>query len=327
MFRDARQVFWYVIGGLFLLSAGLIAISGATIPYALPIVLVLAGAIIIIAGVLGFRPTFPAFAVFLIGIVIFGLVVSGPSGFTAYTSTETYELARAQAPAVEEIDLTCTVSTGGIKVTFTSNQSQLYRIVFTKHYSIFFQPVVNFTYSVNQQELTVNATSTAASVDIILNENLRSRLYIKTSTGGLQVQVPSTSTRVEKLVLTATTGGVQINLANTERLREVVATTTTGGVDATIRSSFQIRDATVQLKTTTGGVNLNLNITNIESDIQAGTTTGNVNADNIIGFTILSRTSTELHAQTPNYASSSLRKLDITATATTGGVDIIARHD
>jgi DUF4097 and DUF4098 domain-containing protein YvlB len=327
MFRDPRQAFWYLIGGLFLLSAGLMAISGATIPHALPIMLVLAGGIIIVASLLGARPTVPAFAVFLIGIVVFGLVASGPFEFTPYTTTETYELATAQAPAVEEVDFTCTVTTGNIFISFTSNQSQIYKIVFTKHYSLLYQPTVSFTPSINVEELTMNATGSAVSADITLNQNLKTKLHLKTSTGTIDVIVPKAATKVEKLILTTTTGKVQVNLANTENLQELAATTTTGEVDATIKSSLQVRDATVQLKTTTGRVKLNLNITYIESSIIALTTTGNVNADNVVGFTILPpTTSTSFHAQTPDYTASIFRKLDITVAVTTGNIDITAQH-
>ncbi|HKZ93310.1 MAG TPA: hypothetical protein VJ249_01850 [Candidatus Bathyarchaeia archaeon] len=326
MFLDPRQAFWYIIGGLLLLSAGLITVSGVTIPYALPIMLALAGGIIITAGLLGFRPTFPAFAVFMIGIVAFGLVASGPAGLTAYTTVETYELSRAQAPAVEEVDLSIAVGTGSIKLSFTSNQSQIYRVVFTKQYGIFLNPSVGFTYSVNAEELTVNATSTAVTVDITLNQNLKSRLHLIASTGNIQADVPAAATRVERLILTATTGNVQADLANTEQLRELEATTATGSIEATIKSSFQTRDATVQLKTSTGLVKLNLTVTNIESDIVASTTTGRVNADDTIGFTIVAKSSTSFHAQTPEYATSPFRQLDITATTTTGNVDITARH-
>ncbi len=328
MFRDPRQAFWYLIGGLFLLSAGLMAISGAIIPHALPIMLVLAGGIVIVTSLLGARPTVPAFAVFLIGIVAFGLVASGPFEFTPYTTTETYELTTIQAPAVEEVDLTCTVATGNIFVSFTSNQSQIYKVIFTKHYSLLYQPSVSFTRSINVEELTVNATGSAVSADITLNQDLKAKLHLKTSTGTIDVVVPKAATKVEKLILTTATGRIQVDLANTESLRELAATTTTGEVKATIKSSLQIRDATAQLKTTTGRVRLNLNITYIESSITASTSTGNVNADDIVGFTILPpTTSTSFHAQTPDYTASTFRKLDITVAVTTGNIDITAQHN
>lgn len=120
MFRGRSQIFWYLLGGFLLILAGLAVVSGTTFPNALPILLVVGGGIIIAAGLLGFLPTFPAFVVFLAGIVAFGLAASAPYGFIPYTATETYELMASQA-TVDETNVLCTVSTGTIKVSFTSN--------------------------------------------------------------------------------------------------------------------------------------------------------------------------------------------------------------
>lgn len=325
MFRHRRQTFWYLMGGLLLLLAGLVAISGATFPNALPILLVAAGGVVIVAGLLGLTPSFPAFAVFLAGIVALGVVASAPYGFTSFTTTETYELTTQQA-AVEEADVLCAVSTGTIKVSFTSNETLVYRVVFTKYHGVFYQPKVDFNYGVQNEELTVNASSTSASVDITLNQNIKSSFHLTTTTGGIRVEVPPTASKVEDLTLTTTTGEVWVNITNTAHLKNLFATTTTGQIEAHIKSSFQSRDATIQLSATTGGVKLNLNITNIESEILASTTTGRVNADNVIGFTILSKIKTSFHAQTPNYGRPPFKKLNVSANTSTGNIDISAYH-
>lgn len=307
------------------MTAGIVAIRGAAFPYALPTVLVVAGVIIIAASLLGFRPTFPAFIVFIIGIIALALAASAPYGFTAYSTTETHELATAQAPTAQRITLYCTVSTGTIRVSFTNNQSQLCRIAFTKHYSIFYQPTVNFNTTLQGRDLTVNATSTTATVDITINQNLRSRFQLTTGTGSILVQAPAAASNIEIMTLTTTTGEISTNISSTAHLQSIVATTTTGQVEATIKSSFQPRDAVVRLTTTMGRVALNLNITNIECDIRASTTIGPVNTNAMNGFSVLSP-SPNFHAETPNYGTSSFRKLDITATTTTGSVDITAYH-
>lgn len=325
MLKRRSQTFWYIIGGAFFILAGFAAVSGASFPYALPVVLVVAGGIIIVAGFLGFLPTFPAFIVFLAGIVALGLSASGPYGFTSYTTTETYELTTAQA-TVEEATVLCTVSTGSIRVSFTSDATQIYRVLFTKYYSVFYQPMVNFNYTIKDEKLTVNASSTTALVDITLNQNLKSSFNLTTTTGSIRVEVPTTTSKVKKLTLTTTTGEVWVNITNTAHLQNLFATTTTGQVEAYIKSSFQTRDATVQLSTTTGGVKLNLNITNIESDIKASTTLGKVNADNVVGFTVLSKTQTSFHARTPNYGQPPFKKLDISANTNTGSIDVTAHR-
>jgi len=320
-----RQTFWYILGGLLLLVSGVVALFGVTLPYALPLMLAVAGGIIIAAGLLGFRPAFPAFMVFLLGIVVLGLAASGPYGFSPYTTTETYELSTAQV-VVDEMIVRSEVSTGTIKVSFTSNETLIYRIVFTKYYSVFYQPTVDFNYTVADRKLTVNASSTTASVDITLNQNIKSSFNLTTMTGSIRVDVPTTASKVERMTLLATTGEVELNISNTASLRSIIATTTTGQVEASIKSSLQNRDATVQLTTTMGRVKLNLNISNIESDIEASTTTGRINADDVIGFTILNRTQTSFHAQTPFYGRLPSKKLDISANTQTGNIDISAYH-
>jgi hypothetical protein len=324
MFRSSRQVFWYVVGGILLVATGILAITGVAFPFALPAALVIAGLIIIVASLLGFRPVFPAFIVFIIGVIALALVASIPYGFVGYAKTETYELATAQAPTAQTITLYCTVSTGTIRVSFTNNQSQLYKIVFTKYYSIFYEPTVNVTRALRDGGLTLNATSTTAAVDITVNENLRSSFQLTTSTGSIFVQAPAAASNIESMILTTTTGQVSVSIASTARFQSLVATTTTGQVDGTIQSSFQTRNAFVRLATTTGRVSLNLNVTNIECDIKASTTIGTVNT-NAVGFSVLSP-SPNFHAETPNYGTSGFRRLDVTATTTTGSVDITAHH-
>jgi len=325
MFRDRRQTLWYIMGALFLILAGFVVISGATFPSALPILLVVGGGIIIAAVLLGFSPAFPALAVFLVSIVALGLAASGPQGLTPFTTTEVYELTTSQA-TVEEATVVCRVSTGTIKVSFTSNETQIYRIVFTKYYSIFYQPTVNFNYTVKNKELTIDASSSTAVVDIIINQNIESSFNLTTATGSIRVEAPTIAPKVKKMTLATTTGDVWVNITSTAKLERLAATTTTGQVEAYIKSSFQSKDATVQLSTTTGRVKMDLNITNIESDIEASTTTGTINANNVTGFTVLSRTKTSFHAQTRDYDASAFKKLDISAHTTTGNIDITAYH-
>lgn len=322
MFRSRSQIFWYLTGGLLLLLAGVVVISGATFPYALPVLLVAAGVIIIAAGLFRIRPTFPAFVVFLVGIIVLGLAAS-PYGFRP--ATEIHELTTSQA-TVDEATVLCSVSTGNIRVSFTSNETLIYRIVFTKYFSFLTQPKVNFNDSVVDDKLTVNASSTTVDVDITLNQNLKSSLSLTTSTGNIRAEVPTTASKVEKMTLTTTTGNVWMNITNTSQLQNLIAKTTTGNVEAYVKSSFQTRDANVQLSTTTGRVKLNLDVIYIESDIKASTTTGNVNVNNIQGFSIISQTRTSFHARTPEYGLSSFKKLDVSASTTTGNVDISAVH-
>jgi len=324
MFRHRSQIFWFLIGGSLLVLAGIFALSGVTYPHALPILLVAAGVIIVVAGLLGYRIPFPSMAIFLLGIVVLGLVVSGFAGF-GRAPTEVYELTTTEE-TVDETELSCVVSTGSIRLSFTTNASLIYRIVFTKHYFWFTEPKVLFTQSVVNEKLTVNAESTTASVDILLSQTIKSSFNLTTVTGSVRVDVPPTASKIQAVMLKTTTGEVWANITNTANLRDVEATTTTGKVEVLIESSSLNRDCTVHMSTTTGQVILDARLTNVQSDIMASTSVGKVNADNVVGFTILGETTTTFHARTPNYLVPQTKKLDITASTNTGNVDITAHY-
>jgi len=319
------HLFWFVIGGLFLILAGVFAFAGVTYPYALPILLVAAGAILIVASLLRFRITLPAIAVFLAGIVVLGLVLSGYSSFpiSGKAGTETHERTTAEG-TVDEIDLTCLVSTGSIGLSFTTNASLIYRIVFTKYYFFFTSPTVAFNDSLVNRKLTVNAESSTVSVDIVLSQTVRSSFNLTTSTGSVRVEVPPTAFNVRDMRLKTSTGEVWANITNTANLRNVVAATGTGRVEAFITSSSLNHDCNVLLSTSTGQVVLDLQLIGVQSDVTASTSVGRVNT-NLSGFTVLDQTSTTLHARTMDYLPFT-RKLNVAASTSTGNVDITADY-
>jgi len=324
MFKGRSQIFWFVMGGLLLVLAGVFALSGVTYPYALPILLLAAGAIIIVASLLRFRITLPSITIFLLGIVILGLVLSGYPSLER-VSTETYELMTAQA-TVDQIELSCIISTGSIHLSFTTNTSLIYRVVFKKYYFWFTQPTVLFNKSLVDEKLTVNAESTTASVDIILSETIRSSFNLTTTTGSVRIEAPPSASKIRDMHLKTTTGEVWANITNTASLRKVVATTSTGKAELLINSGLLSHDCTVYLSTTTGQVILNLQLKSVESDLSASTIVGRVNADNVVGFTILEKTATTFHARTPNYNVPQTRKLNVSANTSTGNVDITAHY-
>ncbi len=315
---------WYIIGALFFIAAGLTSILGMTSPLAVPIILVIVGAVVIVAGFLRLLPSPPALVVFIIGAIVLAFAASGFFG-PFQSNIQTFELTRAQAPNVDEITLLGTVSTGDVRLSFTTNNTIQYRIVFTKYYNFFFQTTANVSYRVHNGELFVNATSTTASVDITVNQNLMSNFNLTTSTGSVRLEAPPTVTRISRTALRTSTGNVRLNVTSTTSLESITATTTTGQVEAYIKSTGQNQNAAVQLNTVTGTVKVSLNITGIESKIIAFTSTGRVNTE-VTGFVITTETQTYFNAQTLNYNSSLLRKLDVTAKTTTGSVDITAHH-
>ena len=145
-----------------LILAGLFALFGVVIPNAWSIALVIFGLLIIIASLTGYRPRLPALAILLIGLVAFGVTSSGYVATAPSRTIKSYSLTTEQA-RVEKLSLTCTVTTGNIHLSFTSDRTLIYNVAFTQQY---FQPAptpeIEFKNTTSDRKLTIDASTTTA---------------------------------------------------------------------------------------------------------------------------------------------------------------------
>jgi len=71
---------WYILGGILFILSGIFAILGFKLPNLLPLLLVVAGIAVIVGVLSGHGPGQVGLAIFILGMIAFGLVASGAAG-------------------------------------------------------------------------------------------------------------------------------------------------------------------------------------------------------------------------------------------------------
>jgi hypothetical protein len=317
----------------------LAVVSGVEFAYAIPMAFIISG-VLVLKGLRRFAVTIPALAVLLISMLVFGAAVAGTYAVT-YVPENRF-LTTAEAPNVDTLNLAVKSVAGGINVYFTDDDSQLCHIAFVKEYGPVFssrsaeyhspnsydkEPATVFNYTIEKGEANITASSYTVLVNITVNQNLKLNFNLYTYFGDITVEAPPAVNSIQTMNLTSQLGAVKLKIANTANLQNLLATSPYA-VEADIISESQNQNATVQLNG--GSVKLNFDLTNIESEIYAySTSTYGELAAKTQGFVVLNQNNTYFHAQTPDYTSSILKRIDITAISnqsTRPSVDITANY-
>lgn len=324
-FTRKRLLPYGVAAALFFL-AYLMLNSGIQFTYAIPISFVVAG-VLVMKGLKRFAVTLPAFAVLLISMLVLGGATAGPNVITSVS--DDHVITTAQIPSINAINITARSVEGSIKLYFSNNSSEACKIQFVKEHgpvavgsgvqyngpsAYNSEPASIFYYYVNNSELYVIADSFTTLMNITVNENLIGNFSLYSYFGDLTANVPSNVNTVQTLNLTSASGTENLKISNTDNLRYISAHTG-NALQADVTSKMQNQDATIVLNG--GTVKLNLDVTNVESQIfcfqteQWGTLLTNSH-----GFIVLNKNNSFFNAQTPNYDSSQLKKLEINTTST-----------
>ncbi len=321
-----KRLLPYGVSAALIFLAYLASNSGVQFTYAIPITFVVAG-VLVMKGLKRFAVTLPAFAVLLISILALGCVAAGPNVIT--TVSENHVITTAQIPSINAINITARSVEGGIRLYFSDNSSEACKVQFVKQYgAVAVGSGVNyngpstydnesasvFYYYVNNSELYVIADSFTTLMNITVNENLIGNFSLYSYFGDLTANVPQNVNTVQTLNLTSASGTENLKISNTDNLRYMSAHTG-NALQADVNSKMQNQDSAIELKG--GTVKLNLDVTNVESQIFCFQTSqwGTLHT-NTHGFTVLNKNNSFFNAQTPNYVSSSLKKLEINATST-----------
>ncbi|MGA2385546.1 MAG: hypothetical protein ABSG33_03330 [Candidatus Bathyarchaeia archaeon] len=320
-----RRLLPWGISAILIYSTYLASNSGTELAYAVPITFLVSG-VIVFLGLKKFAVTLPAFAVLLICMLVFGCAVAG-----ANTVTYVWEdrgLTAAQAPNVNAVNLTARSMEGDIRLYFTADASQVCKIQYMKEYGVVTtsvgtqyhgpsqyvgEPASGFNYTIDNHEANILATSYTTLINITVNQNLEGNFNFYTYYGDITVNVPPNVGTIQKLNLTSVLGAVHFDISNATDLQSITAKTN-ATVQAQITSTTQTQDATVQLNG--GTVKLTLDVNNIRSEIFAYQTSnwGTLQA-NTQGFLVMNKTNSYFNAQTTNYATASLKRLDVNATS------------
>jgi hypothetical protein len=295
---------------------------------------------LVLKGLRRFTVTIPALAVLLITMLFFGAAVAGM--YTVTYVPENRYLTAAQAPNVDTINLTAKSVGGDIKLYFTDDDTQICHIAFVKeygpiissksaeyHYQSYYdsEPATSFNYTMENGQVNITASSYTVLVNITVNQNLKLNFDLYTYFGDITVEPPPTVNSIQTMNLTSQLGAVKLKIADTTNLQSLSATSTST-VEAYISSTSQNQNATIQLKG--GTVKLDLDLTIVESQISAYSTGkyGELDAKTQ-GFIILNQNNSYFNAQTPNYNTAALKKMDINATSdqsTRPSMDITANY-
>ena len=274
-------------------------------------------------------------------MLVLGSAVAGT--YTVTYVSENRFLTSEQAPNVDTINLAVKSVAGDIKLYFTNDDAQICHVAFVKEYGPIVssrsaeyhsqsnydsEPASGFNYTIENGEANITASSYTTLVNITVNQNLKLNLNLYTYFGDIIVEVPPTVNSIQTMNLTSQIGDITLKITNTSNLQSLSATTSYR-VEAYISSTLQNQDAIVQLKG--GSVKLNLDVTNIESQIFAYSTGkyGELEAKTQ-GFIVLNQNNAYFNAQTPNYNTSVLKKIDVNATSgqsTRPSMDITASYN
>jgi hypothetical protein len=334
-----RLLLPYGVTAIFIFLTYIAVISGIQFAYAIPITFIISG-VLVLKGLRRFAVTIPALAVLLISMLVFSSAAAGT--YTITYVPENRFLTSEQAPTVDTLNLAVKSVAGDIKLYFTNGDTQICHIAFVKEYGPIFssrgaeyhsqsnydsEPATGFNYTIDNGEVNITASSYTVLVNITVNQNLKLNFNFYTYFGDITVETPPTVNSIQTMNLTSQLGAVMLKITNTTNLQTLLASSTYR-VEACISSTSQNQNATVQLKG--GSVKLNLDLTNIESEIFAYSTGtyGELEAKTQ-GFIILNQNNTYFNAQTPDYRTSALKKMDINATSdqsTRPSMDITANY-
>jgi len=188
-------------------------------------------------------------------------------------------------------------------------------------------------------------SSVNVTCDILIDPSMKTRLNIRTGTGGVVLETRAGVT-LNSLSLEATTGGVEVRLVedvvvagdvsvktttggvefswdNVIVTQDVLvnATTVTGGVDVDVKQDEELLgNVTLNAEATTGGVDFAMEIRgDVGAKIESTVTTGGIEIIRQVRFS-----GTTSLLQSGNYPASS--NFDTSLKTTTGGIDIDAKY-
>lgn len=319
---QTRRAVWYTISGSVFILTGIFAFFQVSIGSVGSLLLVFAGALVIILGTLRYHPTPDASVIFIISLLVFGLFSSGAFSFNM--QSRNYSFTRTQYPSVSKLRLSLSESFGSVDVFFVDDPNTLVNLTYTTG-SLFFgafdHPSV--TNSSSSGNLIVSGIGGASSLTVAIGSVEVTSLNASANTGSLSIRIADAN-KVTSLDVRASTGSISIELT-THTLTSLRAEVSSGSVNVDAQYRSLPRNATLSATSNTGSVSLNLvTFSLIGADLAAKTNFGRVNADSLSGYASpIIKTNNQLHVQTPNY-SSALHSLQATLSSSTGSVDVTA---
>jgi hypothetical protein len=174
-----------ILGGVFFLLAGVFFYYKIGFVFSFPILLVTAGAVVMILALAKHRPTGGDIALFVIGLLVFGGVTStvtstaGP--ILSFTATTSQVHVRALV-----VKLSSNFSS--VRIMFSNKDNLVYQLNFTGIAGFFpVPPKTNFYNETRGDALFLNASSTSSEISMILGEGYTTNITASTGAGSISV--------------------------------------------------------------------------------------------------------------------------------------------
>ena len=308
-----------MFGGVLFILAGILAYLGIGFGVSAVLILVVGGAVALVVALSGHRSRPTDFAVFIIGIIVFGVVTAG---YTPGTQVATFSATRSQVPSAT-IALDISSSGGSISVGFTDRADIAYQVNFTRQaWTSSFSPpgtdtVANTTAN---GAFHLSVSSTWSETSVVLGKGYTVDVDAETGTGSIYLQAPA-GVAVRNITLHSSTGSVDA-IVDSSAVLNLKLQAATGRVSLVSHSLGAAGPSVpISVSTSTGSVSISLTVASQDAvSISASATLGSV-SHNLRGFTITQATGNSLAATAGNIQTAS-QSFVITATASLGSVDL-----
>ncbi len=285
-----------ILGGLLVVIAGLAYYFGVTIAAPVSLFFIAAGLAVILLAAFGRRARPGDVAIFVIGLIVLGAVVSSGLGAPRTSEEISKTVTRAQILS-QRIEIVASTDVGSINISYSNRGDLGYQVNFTR--SAFFfptlfpgvSPLASLTNETKEGTLVLNATSRSYDVSIAVGTGYLLNVTATTGTGSIDVRTFS-GEALGTVSLQSGTGSITANLTS----RSIGPVTLQEGTGSITLSSSHLAPSgqrvPITLSTGTGSINFKVNFpTGTAASVDASSGMGSVN-HNLQGFSVSPESST-----------------------------------
>lgn len=326
-----------ILAGVIFIVAGMFAYFGITFGVSIALVLVIAGAVVILLTLVGHRAYPLDIAVFVVAIVILGGIASGyvvvNNNTSSGPSIVQYSSIRTGATSeINTISLLAKTNSSSISIQFSDNSSLLYQVQFTRGYSgiPFFFPVFGGrdTYGVTNVSrggiLFLNASASYRSITVTLPSGYLTNINASTGSGSINI-VSSHEENIGIVSLSTGAGSIDANISS-NHIRYIDLST--GAGSANLRSSYlgpNQSKVPISISTGSGSASLDVKVPkNSSVSIDASTGLGSISHALSSDFSISQSSNSNFAASEGNVNSAS-PSFEISLSTGAGSVSINAQ--
>jgi len=311
-----------LFAGFAFIAAGFLVYFKVNLGFSFALVFIVAGAAVVLIGLLGHRARAVDIALFIIALVVLAGVASSYNFTTG--AEHTYSATKAQVN-VSHIAIDATTNFGSIALRFSNNADLAYQVVFGKAIAFPFSiPFVNqsisFSNVTSNGVLFLNANS-SADITITLGSGYLVDMNASAGTGSVNVDSTSLGQKFGEVSISTGTGSINAQL-DTSSISYLNLQGGTGSVN--FNSNYLSTNGAhvpITLSTGTGSVNFNAMIPNtVGVHLSASNGFGSI-SKNLQGFTISQSTNGQLTASADE---SSVASFEVSLSVGTGSMSVDA---